>query len=170
MLERAAIKTPCTESWNVMRGDDRSRFCVRCSKAVHDLGAMDVEEAEAFLERHLGSPADETKCVRLYRRPDGRVLTSECGPGSRRRHLERAAIVLTSGLVGITITAMVGISVITLRHDPDDERPPLSAAARSLQVLPSADQRKAQAESEQRRSESVLPPVYVRLVGQLPIR
>ncbi len=106
-----------------MEGDDVSRFCFRCSKTVYDLGAMDDDEAEAFLERHLDA-GGVLPCMRLFRRPDGRVLTSECAPGARRRHLRRAAITV-GGTLAAAAAAIAGVARATepaLGPDVLDER------------------------------------------------
>jgi hypothetical protein len=95
LLDQVTIKTPCRESWDGMTGDDRVRFCARCSKDVYDLSAMTEDEAETFLATHLD---DENTCVRLYRRPDGRILTSECVQGARTRHARKVAAGVAFGL------------------------------------------------------------------------
>jgi hypothetical protein len=120
MLPRAVIKTPCSASWDEMKGDDVSRFCFACSKTVYDLDAMGEDAAESFLERHLDA-VGVLPCVRLYQRPDGRVLTSECAPAARRRHARRAAIA-----VGALVAAVAGLAGTahatepTLGPDSDD--------------------------------------------------
>jgi hypothetical protein len=77
MLERVRIATPCRERWEDMVGDDVVRHCARCRKDVYDLASMTTAEAEALLARD-----GETPCVRLRRRRDGRVVTSDCPPPS----------------------------------------------------------------------------------------
>jgi len=72
-----------------MSGDDRARFCFSCSKSVYDLTAMSEDEAEAFLAVHVD---DEDAGVRLFRRPDGRILVSECQRGASKRHGRRVAL------------------------------------------------------------------------------
>lgn len=79
-LHSLSIATPCTVPWGTMSGDDRSRFCGQCQRQVFDLSAMTTAEVVDLLSQPGGSP-----CVRLYRRPDGRVLTSDCPAGLRVR-------------------------------------------------------------------------------------
>src|SRR5262245_12503241 len=85
-----AIPTPCTVPWSEMRGNYRSRFCGQCQRRVFDLTAITTAEAKELLADPAGLP-----CVRLYRRPDGRVLTADCPAGLRvriwRRVRRRAA-------------------------------------------------------------------------------
>jgi hypothetical protein len=79
-LNSIAIATPCQVPWNSMSGDDRSRFCGQCQRPVFDVSAMTTAEALALL-----TEPGERPCVRLYRRPDGRVLTADCPAGIRVR-------------------------------------------------------------------------------------
>lgn len=72
-LDAIRIGSPCTASWEAMEGDDRRRFCGACRLHVYDLSAMRREEAESLLRSRSGR-----LCVRLTRRPDGRVVTDDC--------------------------------------------------------------------------------------------
>ncbi len=72
-LDQIQIASPCTQDWDAMTGDARRRYCGECRLHVHDLSEMTRREAEELLRG-----ADGRVCVRLYRRPDGRVLTKDC--------------------------------------------------------------------------------------------
>ncbi|MEA2749998.1 MAG: hypothetical protein QOI41_4141 [Myxococcales bacterium] len=121
LLDRAAVSTPCKASWNDMEGDDRVRFCCSCSKNVYDLSAMTEDEAEGFLALHLD---DQDTCVKLYRRPDGRILTSDCPRGAHTRHARRAAM---AGVAAVcAATAIAG--VVASAHVPRAHRLPRSTA------------------------------------------
>jgi hypothetical protein len=91
LLERVTIASPCSASWEDMVGDERVRFCGSCSKNVYNLSAMPSAEAEALL-----AELETSICVRLYRRADGTVLTTDCSVGVRKKRLRRA-IVATAG-------------------------------------------------------------------------
>src|SRR5579872_4968174 len=80
VLDTITIETPCTIPWNDMRGDDRTRFCSKCSKNVHDISEMTAAEAVQLL-----NVQEQTPCVRLYRRSDRRVMTSDCPKTLRER-------------------------------------------------------------------------------------
>jgi len=97
-----------------MEGDDRVRFCCACSKNVYDLSAMSEDEAEAFLALHLD---DQDACVRLYRRPDGRILTSDCPRGAGTRHARRVAFGVTTAVCAAgAIAAAVGNAHVPRAH------------------------------------------------------
>jgi hypothetical protein len=80
VLDTIAIASPCTVPWDGMVGDDRTRFCTKCSKHVHDISELTAAQAIQLL-----NAAEELPCVRLYRRPDGRVVTSDCPMSLRER-------------------------------------------------------------------------------------
>ena len=97
-LDTIRIAKPCTESWQEMSGDDRQRHCAKCDLNVFNISGMTREEAETLLRE-----ANGRVCVRLFRRPDGTVITRDCPEGvarQRRRKIATAAMV----------TAMFGVS------------------------------------------------------------
>lgn len=145
LLENVAIAAPCTASWDAMVGDDRVRFCGQCEKNVYNLSAMPRDEAEALLAAREGK-----MCVRLYKREDGTVLTSDCPVGVKRRRRRRAvAGVLGGGMMAATAslfatttshmgaavppgTPVVQGSVAVLQGDP---APPTPSADPSNTVM-----------------------------------
>jgi hypothetical protein len=90
VLESLRVASPCPARWEEMIGDERMRFCGTCAKNVYDLSAMTREEAEAFVERHGGQGV----CVTFRRRRDGKVLTSDCPVGARRRRFGLGVVAL----------------------------------------------------------------------------
>jgi hypothetical protein len=92
LLESIQIASPCTAKWEEMIGDDRARFCTHCQKDVFDLSALPREEAEAFVQSRSAEA-----CVRLYKRTDGTVLTSDCPVGVKRKRRRKAAIAAVGG-------------------------------------------------------------------------
>jgi hypothetical protein len=99
MLDNVQIAAPCTASWDEMVGDEHVRFCGTCEKNVYNLSSLPREEAEALLAAREGK-----MCVRLYKREDGTVLTSDCPVGVKRRRRRRAAY----GAVGASLMAAAG--------------------------------------------------------------
>jgi hypothetical protein len=105
-----------------MVGDDTVRFCCTCSKNVYDLTAMEPDEAEAFLAQHV-SAGGSLPCARIYRRRDGRVLTSECRAGESRRHLVRLGKTLAAGLAGVALAGGLGDLAMRPTLGPDEVEP-----------------------------------------------
>lgn len=96
------IAAPCQESWADMTGDDRSRFCGRCSLNVYNLSAMSQDEAAALMQKHDGKV-----CVRFYQRKDGTVLTQDC-PVGRRRRLK--LVFSLAGLAALLLGALTALA------------------------------------------------------------
>lgn len=91
-LDTLRIASPCNEPWENMVGDERSRFCGRCEKDVHNVSAMTRVEAEALLESVASSI-----CVRMYQRTDGTILTADCPVGVRKKRVKRLFLATVGG-------------------------------------------------------------------------
>jgi hypothetical protein len=92
MLDELTIAAPCKASWEEMVGDEHVRFCGQCAKNVYNLSCLPREEAEALLVAREGK-----MCVRLFKRADGTVLTSDCPVGVKTRRRRRAAVAAVGG-------------------------------------------------------------------------
>jgi hypothetical protein len=81
------IKSPCHESWDAMHGDDSRRFCDVCAKHVHNLSAMERDEATELLRTNKG----EHLCVRYASHEDGSIaFRDSLVPMSRLRSVRTA--------------------------------------------------------------------------------
>lgn len=105
VLRSPPIALPCDVPWDTMQGDERVRYCGRCSKNVYNLSAMTRNEAAELIDR------EAAPCVRYYQRPDGTVLTTDCPVGARKRRRRRissgaAAGVLAACAVAATVEGM----------------------------------------------------------------
>jgi len=78
-LDAISIPVPCPVAWDAMHGDDRTRFCDQCKQSVHDVS--ELTRAEAL---RLVTAGEKTPCLRIYRRPDGRVMTADCATSRER--------------------------------------------------------------------------------------
>src|SRR5919199_4711871 len=96
-LEGVRVAAPCPADWEKMVGDERVRYCDRCSLHVYNLSGMTRREAEALVTSTEGR-----LCVRYYRRADGTVLTRNCpvGLSAIRRRVSRAAGAVLSAALG----------------------------------------------------------------------
>ena len=92
LLDTVKIASPCTAKWEEMVGDDRARFCSHCQKDVFNLSAMPKDEAESFIQTRTAEV-----CVRLYKRTDGTLLTSDCPVGVKRTRRRRATVAAVGG-------------------------------------------------------------------------
>src|SRR4051812_8788284 len=72
-LDVIDIASPCSQSWEKMRGDSRRRFCEECKLHVYNISELTREAAQALIESHQGR-----LCIRMYRRADGTVITHDC--------------------------------------------------------------------------------------------
>lgn len=92
MLDAVQIAAPCKASWDDMVGDEHVRYCGQCEKNVYNLSSLPREEAEALLVAREGS-----LCVRMFKRADGTVMTSDCPVGVKKRRRRRAAVAAVGG-------------------------------------------------------------------------
>lgn len=95
VLNSIAVKTPCTQDWDLMYGNDEVRFCEHCVKHVHDLSAMTRRDAEKLVARAKGSI-----CVRYVRRPDGKIQTAS----DKLYQISARASRLAAGVFGASLT------------------------------------------------------------------
>jgi hypothetical protein len=97
-LDLVHVASPCQADWKSMAGDDHSRLCGLCDKQVYNIAAMTAEAALTLIREHEGSV-----CIRLYRRADGTVLTSDC-PTQARATSRRVTQVAAAVLLAIAIS------------------------------------------------------------------
>ncbi len=104
MAIEVRIASPCEESWESMRGDERARFCQRCQLHVFNLASLGEAEVRALVDQTGGSV-----CARVYRRRDGTVLTRDCPTGvARLRRRARRGLVAAASL----LAALVGFRAL----------------------------------------------------------
>jgi len=118
VLESLRVASPCTASWDEMRGSETVRFCAQCGKNVYFLSGMTREAAEAAIREQEGA-----LCARLYRQRDGTLLTADCPVGKSRL---RRALLLQVGLVAGVFLAIPGD-----RAEPRPCRRPAGGSGRS---------------------------------------
>jgi hypothetical protein len=139
-LDAIDVAEPCTQSWEAMTGDDRSRFCGSCRLHVYDLSAMTRSEAEELVRSRKG--AGERLCVRFFRRADGTVMTDDCGPIRRRARRVRAAVVAALLLLfpatasAFLLPAARASSPRVPAHAPKPPAPPAPAETPAADVAP----------------------------------
>jgi hypothetical protein len=106
LLDTVEIASPCPARWEDMQGDERSRFCGECRLNVYNIAAMTRAEAEALI---LGK--EGRLCARIYRRPDGTVLTRDCPVGLRLvRQKAARAVARIAAAVALLIGGALAIA------------------------------------------------------------
>lgn len=98
ILDDVRIASPCTADWEQMTGDERVRHCAQCDQKVYDLSTLSRSEAERLVT------SSQKVCVRLYRRPDGRVITRDCLAGRLLllKRVSRRALLMTASWLGLS--------------------------------------------------------------------
>ncbi len=140
-----------------MHGDERVRFCDQCSLHVYNLSAMSRQAAEALISEKEGH-----LCVRLYRRADGTVLTTDCGGGwsLASKRLGRLTVMACAAVAGgILCTVGFGPRNLAMAADPAQHVATrvVERLMRSL-ATPSA-QMPIQGDVAEIRGEVCVPPV-----------
>jgi Carboxypeptidase regulatory-like domain/Ankyrin repeats (3 copies)/Ankyrin repeat len=98
-LDSIDVKTPCSESWDEMTGNEQVRFCSHCAKDVHKLTEMTRKQARKLVTKSEGGI-----CVQYRRRPDGRIDTLK-----RQFH----QITRNTGIAASVLGASLSISTLT---------------------------------------------------------
>jgi hypothetical protein len=101
ILNEVRVASPCPVSWQEMKGDDRVRHCSMCQLAVYDLSVLTRSEAENLIREATGR-----LCIRVHRRPDGKVMTRDCPVGRLRAIRRRVAV--AAGAAGLLLFILIG--------------------------------------------------------------
>ena len=110
-LDVLTVPTPCSVPWDTMdelEGDGCTRVCPECTQEIYDVSMMEPVAAEAFLGGQVAEMPKRKLRLRLHRRPDGRVMASECARGASERRQRRIAS-------GVIIVAALSAAVMLLR-------------------------------------------------------
>ena len=81
LSQSVIIDTPCTSDWNEMIGSESVRFCHSCKLNVYNISQFSDREAEEIFAQNLNG---NRMCTRLFRRPDGTIMTDNCPRALRR--------------------------------------------------------------------------------------
>lgn len=73
--------TPCSSYWEKLTGTDKIRFCSLCQLEVYDFTDMEMQEAQDTVWHKEGR-----RNVPLFKRKDGKFLTSDCPVGLSKRN------------------------------------------------------------------------------------
>ena len=116
-LDCIEIPIPCKASWDGMAGDDRVRHCGDCRQNVYNIAAFSRAEATRLLQDRSGRV-----CVRIFRRPDGTVITDDCR--ARLRAARKRGLLIFAGTLLIVAWAQLCAQFVGLHGPaPFDRRP-----------------------------------------------
>jgi hypothetical protein len=90
-----------------MDGDGRVRFCSLCKLNVYNISEMTQKEAETLLENR-----SSRTCLRLYRRPDGTLLTKDCPVGRRIIDGIKRQAYAIAATIAATFVAMLNATTV----------------------------------------------------------
>ena len=96
-LDMVEIPIPCDVPWNGMPGDERVRHCGQCKQNVYNVSELTREEANRLLRARA--------CLRIYRRPDNTVVTSDCR--ERLRAARKRGLLIFAGTLLIVLWAQI---------------------------------------------------------------
>ena len=96
-LDLVEIPIPCEVSWDGMPGDEQVRHCGQCKQNVYNVAAFTRVEAMQLLRQRA--------CLRIYRRPDNTVITSDCR--ARLRAARKRGLLVFAGALLVVLWAQV---------------------------------------------------------------
>lgn len=94
-----------------MSGDEKIRHCNSCDKSVFNLAQMTRREIEAVLLAQMNT--GRTACIRMYKRPDGTVVTADCLSVKQKLRL---SINKSSVKIAAATAAILALAGITALH------------------------------------------------------
>ncbi len=119
-----------------MTGNESVRFCHSCKLNVYNISQFSDSEAEEIFAQNLNG---NRMCTRLYRRPDGTIMTDNCPRALRRlrdlRNKTFSAIAKVAALATLFLTAFMPHASA---KDHDKAKAPQPSKAKSPVVSPSA--------------------------------
>ena len=96
-LDLVEIPIPCEVPWEGMPGDDQVRHCGQCKQNVYNVAALTRAEANRLLRSRAS--------LRIYRRPDNTVITSDCR--ERLRAARKRGLLIFAGTLLIVLWAQI---------------------------------------------------------------
>jgi hypothetical protein len=106
-LDRIEIPVPCEVPWDSMAGDDQVRHCGACRQNVYNVASLTRPEALRLLEARAGHV-----CLRIFRRPDGTVLTADCR--DRLRAARKRGLLVFAGVLVVVLWAQICAQIVGL--------------------------------------------------------
>jgi len=92
----------CPFSWTEDISGERFRYCSKCQAPVYNLDGLDFAEAEKLIFKR-----ENRKKFVIFRRPDGKFMTSDCPVEKRKRQQFVGAIALCVCLVIVVVSVLI---------------------------------------------------------------
>ena len=91
----------CPIPWNEMRGDDRERYCTKCSRTVVNLSLLTEAQRVAVLAEAQQRP--DGLCVAYYQRLSGEFVSAETpvSPQESRRAVQFGVTALSAAALAV---------------------------------------------------------------------
>jgi hypothetical protein len=96
-LDLVEIPIPCEVPWDSMPGDEQVRHCGQCKQNVYNVASLTRAEATRLLQGRA--------CLRIYRRPDNTVITSDCR--ERLRAARKRGLLVFAGVALVVLWAQI---------------------------------------------------------------
>jgi hypothetical protein len=102
--------SPCSSTCAAGTEKEKVTFCEACHLQVYDFTGMELPEAEELIFKR-----ENKRAVVLYKRQDGRFLTSDCPVGANKR--QKQILVIAAGI----IVALLGIAAAIFAPRPPEQ-------------------------------------------------
>src|SRR5262245_17890293 len=126
-LDLVEIAIPCQVPWDSMPGDEQVRHCGQCKQNVYNITSYTRAEAMKLLRARA--------CLRIYRRPDNTVITSDCR--ARLRAARKRGLLVFAGALVVVLWAQICaqfVGLMGLRRVIGGGRTPTTEAPASIPV------------------------------------
>jgi ankyrin repeat protein len=112
LIDSIEVKSPCSENWDEMRGNEKVRFCAHCALEVNNISALTRKQAMRLVRQSNGK-----LCVRYIQNPIDKkpVFAGKLYQITRRSRL--AAGVLGASLTLSTLTYAQGAPMLSKRNN-----------------------------------------------------
>lgn len=97
------IPEPCDASWEQMRGDEKSRFCLHCTKDVHNLSMLSKDEAALLLEE-----TGHNLCVQYAHNSEGQIMFRDDKEPSWRLFSQKQGLKLLLSAAALAVPMLLG--------------------------------------------------------------
>jgi hypothetical protein len=101
-LDMVEIAIPCQVPWDSMPGDEQVRHCGQCKQNVYNVSSLTRAETMRLVNARA--------CLRIYRRPDNTVLTSDCR--ERLRAARKKGLLVFAATLLIVLWAQISAQFV----------------------------------------------------------